>query len=219
MGVKRLYNRAFTLIEMLVVLTIIAILAALVVSAIASAATKAKIATAQAELAQVESAINDYKQTLGFFPPDNPNSPIINPLYFELLGSTNDGNNYVTLDVSAQISNQNGNISSTFGRQGFANSGPRPHSGDEHGAPTSFLNQLRPNQIGEINAASPGIKILICSVQWPPGSGVAPIPRTTLNPWRYVSSHPINNPGSFDLWVDLSIGTKTYRVNNWNRHP
>jgi hypothetical protein len=38
-----------------------------------------------------------------------------------------------------------------------------------------------------------------------------------LNPWRYVSSGPTNNPGSYDLWVDLYIGGKTYRLSNWSK--
>lgn len=218
MGARDPYRKGFTLIELLVVVAIIGILAALVISAAASSSTKAKISATQSELAQVESAINDYHGTLGFFPPDNPNTAVINPLYFELLGTTNDGNTYVTLDTSAQISNATGAINSTFGRQGFANSGKQAHSDDYRGAPMPFLKQLKSKQIGAI-PGNPGIKIVVCSVEWPESGGSAPISGTNLNPWRYVSTHPTNNSGSFDLWVDLVLGNKTYRVNNWNQHP
>jgi len=218
MGAQDPHRKGFTLIELLLVVTIIGILAALVVSAVSSSSKKAKISVAQAELAEMESAINDYHADLGYFPPDNPNGPVINPLYFELLGTTNDGNTYVTLDASAQISNLTGAINSTFGRQGFANTGRQAHSSNERGAPTSFLKQLKSKQIGGI-PGNPGIKILVCSVEWPDSGSSAPISNTTLNPWRYVSTHPTNNSDSFDLWVDLVLGNKTYRVNNWNQHP
>jgi len=191
---------------------------ALIISAAGPSSVKAKIDVARAELGQMESAINDYHVDLGSFPPDNPNTPVVNPLYFELLGTTNDGNTYVTLDTSGQISNLSGDINSTFGRQGFANTGRQAHSGDERGAPMSFLKQLQAKQIGAI-PNKPGTKILVCSVEWPDAGSTAPISGTTLNPWRYVSTRPTNNPGSFDLWVDLVLGNKTYRVNNWNQHP
>jgi len=44
-------------------------------------------------------------------------------------------------------------------------------------------------------------------------------PQDHLNPWHYVSTNPTNNPGSYDLWVDVLIGTKTNRVSNWSKTP
>jgi prepilin-type N-terminal cleavage/methylation domain-containing protein len=208
------FARAFTLIELLVVVAIIGVLTGLIVSVLSRAANPGpKIAVAQAELAQMESAIQEYKITLGSYPPDNPAHPEMNPLWFELLGTTNNGNNYVTLDRSGQISVTD--INAKFGRQGFANSGVRANATDESRAPIPFLKDLSVKQRGDPVPGDPLIKILVCSVQWPSISGSAPIPNTTLNPWRYVSSHPTNNTGSYDLWVDLVIGGKTYRVSNW----
>jgi prepilin-type N-terminal cleavage/methylation domain-containing protein len=34
-------------------------------------------------------------------------------------------------------------------------------------------------------------------------------------PWRYNSSNPTNNPGSFDLWVELEIAGKKEIIGNW----
>jgi prepilin-type N-terminal cleavage/methylation domain-containing protein len=34
-------------------------------------------------------------------------------------------------------------------------------------------------------------------------------------PWRYNSTNPTNNPGSFDLWVELEIAGKKEIVGNW----
>jgi hypothetical protein len=55
-------------------------------------------------------------------------------------------------------------------------------------------------------------------VTWPSDRG-AVISGTTLNPWRYNSSHPTNNTGGYDLWVDLVIRGKTNRVCNWSTLP
>ena len=211
------FRRGFTLIELLVVIAIIGVLTALIISAPGTANRKAKIAVAQAELGQMESAIQEYKEKLGFYPPDNPTHPEVNPLWFELLGTTNNGVNYVTLDASGQISLTA--INANFGRQGFANTAIRAHATDESGAPMPFLKNLRAAQTGEFVTGDPLIKVLVCSVQWPAGSSSAPFPGTTLNPWRYVSTHPTNNTGSYDLWVDLVIGGKTYRISNWSKQP
>ena len=34
-------------------------------------------------------------------------------------------------------------------------------------------------------------------------------------PWHYNSSSPTNNPGSFDLWVEITMGPKKIVVGNW----
>jgi hypothetical protein len=37
----------------------------------------------------------------------------------------------------------------------------------------------------------------------------------TPNPFRYNSVNPTNNPNSYDLWIDLVISGKPYRIGNW----
>src|SRR5690606_38637141 len=37
-----------------------------------------------------------------------------------------------------------------------------------------------------------------------------------INPWRYTSTRATNNVGSYDLWVDITVGGKNYRICNWN---
>ena len=63
-------------------------------------------------------------------------------------------------------------------------------------------------------------RLLVCSVGWPISSIALIYPKyPTVNPWRYNSSNPTNNPGHFDLWVDIILSGKTNRISNWSAKP
>src|SRR5471032_3114661 len=69
---------AFTLIELLVVIAIIGVLAAMLLpTAGAIKATQLK-KRAQTELARIETAIQNYHDAFGYYPPDNKNNLEIN---------------------------------------------------------------------------------------------------------------------------------------------
>jgi prepilin-type N-terminal cleavage/methylation domain-containing protein len=216
------HSSGFTLIELLVVIAVIAILAALIIP-ITGALKKARLrSVAQAELAQLETAIEAYKAKNGFYPPDAVR-PEINQLYFELMGTTLANGMVETLDGSARI--QAAAIPTTFGTgvQGFMNYSPNPRS-DDGPVVTSFLRGLKPLQVAALDENSPQVKVLVCSAGWERGHAYQPLPSPPakepgLNPWRYVSSDPTNNPTSYDLWVDLLINNKTNRVSNWSKKP
>jgi hypothetical protein len=36
-----------------------------------------------------------------------------------------------------------------------------------------------------------------------------------LGSWRYVSSTPTNNPGKFDLWIQVTHKDRTITIGNW----
>ena len=61
-------RNAFTLIELLIVITIIGILAGFIVPAIATAQTKAKKMTSKTFMVQVATAVERYKADYGFYP-------------------------------------------------------------------------------------------------------------------------------------------------------
>ena len=214
---------AFTLIELLVVIAVIAILAGLLFTALPGVKKNQKIKLAQAELANVETAIQAYKARRGTYPPDNPGGFLVNQLFFELKGTTLDNTKkYQTLDGSGEISQVAApTVLATFGVAGFVNSSASAKGDDEHAAAEAFLKNLKPNQSGAPDQSAPLVKVLACSVQVEePANYLFPNSDPKgLNPWRYVSSHPTNNPNSYDLWVDLIIGGKKYTVSNWSNKP
>lgn len=218
-------GRAFTLIELLIVIAIIAILAALVVP-ITGAVNRNKIRSkARAEMAVVRMAIENYKSKLGHYPPDNPGQPSRNQLYFELLGTTNFPGGYATLDGSARILDNQfpiafGNAGGGRSRiNGFVNCSGQS-GGDEGRIAQRFLPDLKPGHAGSIPGQPQEIKYLVSSIPWPEGRQPYPIPAAPgLNPFCYNSSNPTNNPNSYDLWVDVVIGGKVFRISNWSTEP
>jgi prepilin-type N-terminal cleavage/methylation domain-containing protein len=215
---------AFTLIELIVVIAIIAVLASLIFPIVGVINQRKQISVAQTQLKGIEMAIDGYKTKLGFYPPDNTNNPASNQLYFELLGTTNNGagaakspDKWGTLDGTAQIDATT--ATAVFSVAGFANTSTRAHSDDEGAAAGTFINNLTPNQIGLIDPATPNVKILVCSVVWPSDKAPILVKNPTMNPFQYNSSHPTNNTGTYDLWVDIVIKGKTNRVCNWSAQP
>jgi prepilin-type N-terminal cleavage/methylation domain-containing protein len=211
-------TRAFTLIELLVVVGIMALLATLMFPTI-SAINRHRIQKRlRVELDQITTAISLYRDKQGCYPPDNPANSAINPLYFELLGTTLTNGTYMTLDGSAQIAQKSVNAAPPAGFgpgvSGFMNSSAG-QAGDDRPAAKNFLIGLNPAQIGEM---APGVKLLMGSTPLPAGAA-SPTPNPALAPWCYNSSTPAHNPQSYDLWVDVVIGAKTYRICNWSEQP
>src|SRR4051812_1695511 len=68
---RRSGARAFTLIELLVVISIIGVLASLVVGLSGVAGRKSKESRVKVELSRLINAVENYKSTMGFYPPDH----------------------------------------------------------------------------------------------------------------------------------------------------
>jgi hypothetical protein len=100
---------------------------------------------------------------------------------------------------------------------GFVNCN-KPGSGEDTPPARNFLPDLRPNQIGTVTVNGIAISNLVASVGGPDATYM-PLGLVGVNPWRYNSSNPTNNPGSYDLWIQLSIGGKTNCICNWSRQP
>jgi prepilin-type N-terminal cleavage/methylation domain-containing protein len=221
-------GRAFTLIELLVVITIIAILAAFTVPVLSSVKRRQYISHTQAELGQLTAAIDSYKAAYGFYPPGNPNYPAVrndamfSPLFFELLGTTNNNGTYQTLDGSASILASALTVppaNSPLGVGGFVNCS-KLGAGEDAAAARNFLPGLNPNRYGLNITNNPPdpvnpVVLLLGSVGGP-DSTYQPLGASGLNPWRYVSPG-VNNPASYDLWIQLVIGGRTNLVCNWSK--
>ncbi|MCX8092101.1 MAG: hypothetical protein N3I86_14405, partial [Verrucomicrobiae bacterium] len=78
---------------------------------------------------------------------------------------------------------------------------------------------LPPSQVATYRVGNSEVALLVCSIPWPEEHGVLIAGHPRLNPWRYNSSHPTNNPGGYDLWVDLVLAGKTNRISNWSEQP
>jgi prepilin-type N-terminal cleavage/methylation domain-containing protein len=204
-------RRAFTLIELLVVMAVIATLAAILFPAFSAIKKKGTIKRAQSALKLVATAIESYKGNMNLYPPDNPDNPALNPLYYELVGTTNvSGNTYVTASGQSLTS-----VSAFFGPKvtGFVN--VSRGGGDEVQQARSSIVGLRSGNYMEITngAGLPGV-VLGINLKGPlmlsDGNG------NSINPVRYVSTNPTNNPGHYDLWVDILVGGKTNRISNWS---
>lgn len=222
-------RRAFTLIELLIVISIIAILAAMIIPASMMVKRAGMVRKAKAEIKQVALAIDSYKDKLGHYPPDNPvdkpaltvsNRFILNPLFYELQGTVRtkvaDADVFQTLDGRTNIKVASVPMAFGAGVSGFVNC-TREGGGDDLAAAHKFLANLKPGQYGFLDI---GVGLLTSSVPWPDSLGpVIPGAPAGLNPIRYNSSSPANNPKSYDLWVDIVVGGKTNRISNWSENP
>jgi prepilin-type N-terminal cleavage/methylation domain-containing protein len=219
---------AFTLIELLVVIGIIVLLAALTFPALQAVKASQARTRARAELAQIETAIETYKTKLGFYPPDNTNNWIVNPLYYELMGTTlttiNGQPAYQTLDGSASIFNTTAAFQAAFGGSppnvtGFMNTA-KPGAGDDSPNAVKFLTGLKDGQFLAItNGTSTAPICTLLGVSMTGPTVFAGAGKGEIVPYGYNSSSPQHNPKSFDLWVDILAGGKTNRISNWSSRP
>jgi prepilin-type N-terminal cleavage/methylation domain-containing protein len=208
---------AFTLIEMLTVITIMAIVATLVVTMGQAAAEKKKIVAVEGEKNRLITMIENYKNKLNYYPPDNANlisntSPLYydafaatNPLIYELTGATNlnNGNNLAVFNYSNLItsgSSASPSYEQVFNRGGVANGDAlEPHNFYQPGpAPKEYAPYATNSQ-----------RIWICGLVVPADL----VPGHTNNFWHYDSSTPNrHNMNSYDLWAEFSIGTKNGKL-------
>jgi hypothetical protein len=77
--------------------------------------------------------------------------------------------------------------------------------------------QIGANQVKTVMTAAE-VDILVLPTPFPSGHPAAVFTGSqgSVNPWRYVSTNPTNNPASFDLWAEVPINNKEVRtIGNW----
>jgi prepilin-type N-terminal cleavage/methylation domain-containing protein len=218
---KSKIENGFTLVELLVVISIIGILAGFTVPVLSAVKRHQYISNTQAEMGQLQAAIDSYHATYGFYPPSNPNGVVDstghllgNQLYYELVGTLLTNNVFETLDGGVQILTND--VSTVFSLGGFINC-TKPGASEDSKPAINFIHELKPNQTGTVSNANNTVQftILLGSVGGP-DSTYQPMKASGLNPWRYVSPG-VNNPTSYDLWIQLVIGGKTNLICNWSK--
>ncbi|MFA6544137.1 MAG: type II secretion system protein [Limisphaerales bacterium] len=205
---------AFTLVELLVVISIIGVVAALVVGGVRAASGKRDEAAVKAKLAKLVLAIEAYKGKNGFYPPDNPANalafPYWNPLAYELSGVRVSGANFIpeadpTHTITPAI------LTGYFSLTGLANTGKNTATkpryslslvgGPGKNADFVFLTNGTPGL--------PAAMLLQVPAEHPAGGAA--------NVWRY-RAYPAggHNPKSFDLWAEYKrSGGGTNILGNW----
>ena len=221
---------AFTLVELLVVISIIAVIAGFTLVAVGSTGRVRKISVAQGELKSIEAALEYYHAKYGVYPPSNQNGinsyapsdrALFSQLYYELSGTkvtTVSGVDYFyTLNDDINTRVKVADVNTAYRVGGFVNC--TKGGGEEVATAKNFLSGLSSKQINDpkypvTNSGVP-TTILITSVGGPDDT-YQPLGVSALNPIRYV--YPgTNNVGSYDLWVELVIKGKTNLVCNWSK--
>ena len=228
---------AFTLIELLVVIAVMGILAGFLVGLAPAAGAKMRESRVRAELDSIITAIEAYKNKYGFYPPDGYFDatgrivdPAINPLFYELTGVQVINPKSATLGefrTAVGGSLKPDVVLKVFGRDGFVNAGQdrrRLHS-------TTFRAGQHASLV-DPTSKTPVVDVLVVGAPFPTSylnypikdinrSGIR-LDAPTINPWRYVSTNPTNNPTTYDLWAEVPVrdkdATNGYRmriIGNW----
>jgi hypothetical protein len=187
-------------------------IAAAIFDARVRAAMPAVCAEIREQRRTLVSAIEAYKAHFGVYPADHVVSrqPLVvnavdNPLLYELAGVIYEPTNKMfrlgTLEpADAKF------VKEFFQCDGFKNCGERPDQ------ITRFLT-TRPLPARQLHD-DPDVFVLGSTI---PNEGFAPEVASAfkVSSWRYVSSSPTNNPGRFDLWIEVDTKSRTVVLGNW----
>jgi len=198
---------AFTLVELLVVITIIGILAGLIVTTAGMAMAKARRKLVETQRDQLVTVIDSYYAKKNFFPPDNTNSSIINPLYYELTGLSisNNAGQPVFRAINQEVF-ASSDVLAIFNLGGFINASSDPSEVQNYYKAGLKVSQYRQFS-GKVPFSLLGVLV--------PGPEIT----NGITPWHYISSHPTNNVDRYDLWMDIKIRSHVYRISNWSKEP
>lgn len=211
-------SRAFTLVEIVLVIGIIGILATLVLTTLPNALKRANINKVKAEFSRLDLAIKEYYATYNSYPPDNPTNNLISPLYYELLGASwNDSLKGYDLVGERMLET---NYHKYFAQDGMLNV---THNPNDASAPKSkpFLTGLSPSSyISITNADSIDLKVFRLPVEDFETNMVVSANGKLVNVWHYRSGNNASyNKGKYDLWGEFSVGGTRYRVSSWEGEP
>jgi prepilin-type N-terminal cleavage/methylation domain-containing protein len=221
------FARAFSLVEMLIVIAIIALLAALIVPMAGNAFANRAKARAQSAMAQLEVAIDSYKAARGHYPPDQPNptNSSFVPLFYELTGTVyesiqgNTPERYYRINGGESI--PGADVKPVFGVDGFVNSSSVRSRGDraqlQAAEARDYFTSLKTDQYYELERA--GRKFHLLGLPMDGAEETTSTAGKRFAAWHYNASNPANNRDTYDLWMDIVIKNKTNRICNWSETP
>lgn len=219
------HSLAFTLIELLVVISIMGVLAGFTIPVLAKVKEAQYKKVARAELDRLQTALEGYKAKYGVYPPSNQNpvspTPTYTPplyrsqfsqLFYELSGVTHTAAAFTTLDGISTLSEVD--YFKAYGVGGVVNSSKG--GGEDSSNAKNFLSGLSSKQINTVSNNGVANTAMIVTSVGGPDSNYNPLGVSGLNPFRYI--YPgVNNPGSYDLWVQLVIRGRTNLICNWSK--
>ncbi len=187
-------------------------ISAKVLEARVKAAMPAVCAAIREERGKLVSAIEAYKAHFGGYPPDHVISrqprvvdPVTNTLLYELVGVIYNPTNNM-FQVGSLEAAEAKYVKEFFQCDGFKNCAETP------AGITRFL-KIEPLPARQLHD-DPDVFAVGFQV---PYEGIAPevVWEFATSPWRYVSSSPTNNSGTFDLWIELKTRYQQLVIGNW----
>ncbi len=166
----------------------------------------------RAERASIVEAIERYKVHFGVYPPDHVLSrqplvvdPVTNTLLYELAGVTFNRAKK-TLQVDGLEPAEEKFVKSYLQCDRFRN------SGETRSNVFDFLkmDSLPARQLHD----DPDVFALGFYAPYE-AVGPALVWEFDATPWRYVSTAPTNNPGKFDLWIEVKTRHRRVLIGNW----
>lgn len=222
-SLKQYLNRRLTLGQGMGVVVVIGLLAAagyagyeFVAARLLESRVKSAIPIicdeARNQRSAIVNAIEAYKVQFGSYPSDHVLShqplvidPITNTLVYELGGALLDPRNG-RVQVAGVEPAELGFVTN------FLHCAPFRNISDNPDRVKSFLARkfIQTRQFHD----DPDVFVLSFYVT----SGAVPIEvawELDFGSWRYVSTSPTNNPGKFDLWMDIRYHDRTVTIGNW----
>jgi len=161
---------------------------------------------------EIVSAIEAYKTHFGFYPPDNVISrnplrvdAVSNRLAYELIGFVHNPTNRLYQAGRLEAAEAEF-VNHFFHTDGMTNSSQHEEQ-VKHFLPAeyAYLRQLHDD---------PDVFALGCQMNY---DGITPemSVEIDISTWRYACFVATDNPGKFDLWLELRAGRQTTTIGNW----
>lgn len=171
--------------------------------------------------------------------PTTAVEPMLNSLYYELTGVLVDNKQGRFFASGDEKILDPVIFEGWSGREGVVNAVPRPAGAegdilteaDRQAKRRLFNREFKDGQVCGLDRSKTNSFLVLAvghagdrsgkkgsGISWPLNDSRFPPPVASnpgLNPWRYVSTNPTNNPNSFDLWAEIVVKGERRIIGNW----